>query len=78
MEAHAEFFNSVEDIARAKAEIFEGMSKGGIVLLNMDNPHFGLLSQIAREHSLTVYGFGSSEGADFHLLSWKGETEKSE
>ena len=77
VEAHAEFFNSVEDIARAKAEIFEGMAKGGIVLLNQDNPHFKLLSQIAHEHALTVYGFGSSEYADFRLLSWEGEAEKS-
>lgn len=78
VEAHAEFFNSVEDIARAKAEIFEGMTKGGIVLLNRDNPHFGLLSQIAHENALTVYGFGESEFADFRLLSWEGEAEKSE
>jgi len=29
VEAHTEFFNSVEEIARAKAEIFEGMTRGG-------------------------------------------------
>ncbi len=77
VEAHAAFFDSVEDIARAKAEIFEGMETGGFVILNQDNPHFQLLSQMAQEHSLKVYGFGKSENANFRLLSWEGEAEKS-
>jgi len=78
VEAHTEFFNSVEDIARAKAEVFEGMRKGSVVILNCDNPHFELLSQLAQEHALSVYGFGESENADFRLFSWKGEADKSE
>lgn len=77
VEAHAEFFDSVEDIARAKAEIFEGMEKGGVAILNRDNPYFDLLSQIAQEQGLTIYGFGKSEKADFKLLSWQGEAERS-
>jgi len=77
VEAHAAFFNSVEDIARAKAEIFEGMETGGVAILNRDNPHFDLLSQLAKDHSLKVYGFGKSENANFRLLSWVGESEKS-
>lgn len=77
VEAHAEFFESIEDIAHAKAEIFEGMTKGGLVLLNQDNPYFELLSSIAQDHELTVYGFGQSEKADFRLLSWEGTVHKS-
>jgi len=76
-EAHAEFFETIEDIARAKAEIFEGMSKGGLVILNQDNPYFELLSSIAQDHGLTVYGFGQSEKADFRLLSWEGTLHNS-
>ena len=36
---HLEFFDSVEDIARAKAEIFEGLEPGGAAVINRDNPH---------------------------------------
>ena len=37
---HLEFFDSVEDIARAKAEIFHGLEPGGAAVLNRDNPHY--------------------------------------
>lgn len=77
VEAHAEFFESTEDIARAKAEIFEGMAPGGMVLLNQDNPYFGLLSTLAHEHALKVYGFGQAEKADFRLLSWEASADNS-
>ncbi len=77
VECHIEFFNSEEDIARAKAEIFEGMNPGGAVLLNQDNAHFDLLSKLAQGYGLKVFRFGKSENADFRLLSWEGGAEKS-
>jgi UDP-N-acetylmuramoyl-tripeptide--D-alanyl-D-alanine ligase len=77
VECHFEFFKSVEDIARAKAEIFEGMVRDGVALLNRDNVHFDLLSKLAQEHGLKVFSCGKSEKADFHLLSWEGEAERS-
>jgi UDP-N-acetylmuramoyl-tripeptide--D-alanyl-D-alanine ligase len=77
VECHIEFFQSEEDIARAKAEIYEGMDEGGSVLLNQDNPHFELLSKLARAHKLKVFSFGRSEKADFRLVSYKGDGEKS-
>ncbi|MBS0272062.1 MAG: UDP-N-acetylmuramoyl-tripeptide--D-alanyl-D-alanine ligase [Proteobacteria bacterium] len=77
VECHIEFFKSEEDIAHAKAEIFEGMDKGGAVLLNRDNPHFDLLANLARERGLQIKGFGKSEKADFRLVSWRGEAERS-
>lgn len=77
VECHIEFFKSEEDIARAKAEIFEGMERGASVLLNQDNPHFSLLSELAHEYGLKVYGFGESTEADFRLISYKGEPERS-
>lgn len=77
LEAHIEFFNSVQEIAEAKAEIFEGMVEGGAVILNQDNSYYGFLSKRARDCNLHVHGFGKSENADFRLLSWEGEAEKS-
>lgn len=78
VEAHAEFFDSTEEIARAKSEIFEGMVKEGSVILNQDNPYFGFLSLRAQQHDLRTYGFGTSERADFRLLSWECTAEKSD
>ena len=78
VEAHAEFFKTEEDIARAKAEIFEGMDEGASVILNHDNPHFSLLSQLASEKGLTIYAFGKAQRADFKLISFEGMGEKSQ
>ncbi len=41
---HIEFFNSVADIADAKAEIFDGMQTGGYAVLPADNEHFDRLA----------------------------------
>ena len=43
---HLEFFASVDDIARAKAEIFSGVEPGGAALINRDNPHYALLARL--------------------------------
>ncbi len=67
VESHIEFFNSLEDIAFAKAEIFEGLKEGGAVILNKDNSFFDLLKKLAQERKLTVYSFGKHEDADFRL-----------
>src|SRR3546814_3714838 len=38
--AHLEFFGTVEAIADAKAEIFEGMPPAGVAILNRDNAQY--------------------------------------
>jgi UDP-N-acetylmuramyl pentapeptide synthase len=77
VEAHLQFFKSVEDIALAKAEIFEGMAKGGAVILNKDDAFYGLLSKRAEERGLKIFGFGKDENADFRLISYEIQPEKS-
>ena len=42
---HLEFFPSVEAIADAKAEIFQGIEPGGAAVINRDNPHFAPLAE---------------------------------
>ena len=42
---HLEFFPSVEAIADAKAEIFQGIEPGGVAVINRDNPHFARLQE---------------------------------
>lgn len=62
--AHLEFFPSVEAIADAKAEIFEGLEPGGLAILNRDNPYFGRLAAAARDRGVAILSFGEHEKAD--------------
>ena len=68
---HLEHFaDGLAGIARAKAEIFSGVVKGGLAVINRDTPHFELLAALAREsparHILT---FGAADDADARLVS---------
>ena len=65
--AHLEFFASVEAIADAKAEIFEGVEPGGLAILNRDNPHFAHLAAAARGRGVAILSFGEHEQADARL-----------
>jgi UDP-N-acetylmuramoyl-tripeptide--D-alanyl-D-alanine ligase len=65
---HLEFFNSVEEIADAKAEIFAGLKAGGTAILNRDNPHFARLKAVAEKvPNVRLLSFGADEAADIHL-----------
>jgi UDP-N-acetylmuramoyl-tripeptide--D-alanyl-D-alanine ligase len=68
---HLEFFDSVEDIARAKAEIFDGLSRDGTAVLNRDNPYFDFLVEEAASRAVTrIVSFGAHENADVRLVSY--------
>lgn len=69
--AHLEFFASVDAIADAKAEIFEGLNPNGVAVLNRDNPQHARLAAAARAHGLThVWSFGSQDDAEARLLDF--------
>jgi len=57
--AHLGFFPSVEAIADAKAEIFQGMPHDGVAVLNRDVPQFERLAAAARACGVTrILSFG--------------------
>ncbi len=67
---HLEFFDSVEQIAEAKAEIFHGLEAGGTAILNRDNPHFDLLNRRAQDAGAgRIMTFGGHGDADARLVS---------
>src|SRR5690606_27257176 len=69
---HLAHFDSVEDIARAKAEIFPGVEKDGAAIINRDNPHFELLAGLARAAGVErVVGFGEHPQSDVRLETVK-------
>ncbi|MCI5049162.1 MAG: UDP-N-acetylmuramoyl-tripeptide--D-alanyl-D-alanine ligase [Rickettsiales bacterium] len=68
---HLEFFESVEAIADAKCEIFEGMHESGVALINYDNPHFERMQRRAVAMGLDrVLSFGASDDALCQLIQY--------
>ena len=68
--AHIAFFDSVAEIAEAKAEIFEGMAHGGVAVLNRDNPLFIVLVERAEQAGLTdIIPFGRHPEAEARLIA---------
>ena len=65
---HIEFFNSLADIADAKAEIFEGLEQGGGAILPQGNEQFERLAAHARHHGATVVPFGEQAEGGAQLL----------
>ncbi|MCP1199706.1 UDP-N-acetylmuramoylalanyl-D-glutamyl-2,6-diaminopimelate--D-alanyl-D-alanine ligase [Notoacmeibacter sp. MSK16QG-6] len=69
--AHIGHFSSIEEIARAKAEIFEGVVTGGTALLNRDDERFALLEDLARQAGVDhVLGFGEHPRSAFQLREY--------
>jgi UDP-N-acetylmuramoyl-tripeptide--D-alanyl-D-alanine ligase len=67
--AHTEFFPSVEAVADAKAEIFDGLVDGGTVVVNRDNPHFDRLVHAAKARAVeNILSFGANSSADARLV----------
>lgn len=68
---HLEFFDDVEAIAEAKAEIFEGLTPSGSVILNGDNNYGGLLKSIAVNAGISrILTFGEKSEADIRLTDF--------
>ena len=63
---HLAQFSSVEEIADAKAEIFEGLLSGGAAIIKLDNPHFDRLRVRAQAQSAKVISFGIDDRAEVH------------
>ncbi|QKT04963.1 UDP-N-acetylmuramoyl-tripeptide--D-alanyl-D-alanine ligase [Ectothiorhodospiraceae bacterium 2226] len=72
--AHLEGFGSIEGVAQAKAEIYEGLPARGTAIVNHDDRYSGLWRRLnAGRRMLT---FGLNEGADV-TASWRAVDEGS-
>jgi UDP-N-acetylmuramoyl-tripeptide--D-alanyl-D-alanine ligase len=70
-EAHLGQFRNLDEIARAKAEVFEGIEPGGYAILNRDDPRSKLLGKLAREAGVAhVVGFGENPRSHFKLVGF--------
>lgn len=66
--AHIENLGSIEAIADAKAEIFEGLVEGGTAVIPADSPQYDQLHAAAIARGVKVVSFGSAAHADVRLL----------
>lgn len=75
---HLEFFDSVEGIATAKAEVFDGLIEGGTAVLNRDNPHYLFLKKNASAKGVkNIVTFGQGQDANLRLDEYKESLEYS-
>ncbi|MFT5159392.1 MAG: UDP-N-acetylmuramoyl-tripeptide--D-alanyl-D-alanine ligase [Paracoccaceae bacterium] len=65
--AHMAAFSSVEDIAHAKAEVFDGLEPGGTAILNLDIDTFDVLAIAAANRTAEILTFGANKAADYML-----------
>ncbi|MFZ1416607.1 MAG: UDP-N-acetylmuramoyl-tripeptide--D-alanyl-D-alanine ligase [Defluviicoccus sp.] len=67
--AHCGHFPSLAAIADAKAEIFAGVTSGGVAVLNHDTPFYDRMAAAARGRRLDVLSFGRDASAAVRLVS---------
>ncbi|WP_236870551.1 UDP-N-acetylmuramoyl-tripeptide--D-alanyl-D-alanine ligase [Candidatus Bandiella numerosa] len=64
---HLEFFNSIEEIAYAKSEIFENIAPSGFGILNTNSNHFEIQNNQAKEYGVKICTFGKNSKADCYI-----------
>jgi len=70
--AHFKNFNTLKDIAKAKAEIINNIVEGGNIILSKDDKFFNFLSNQAKKKGINVISFSSKKKADIFLLELEG------
>jgi UDP-N-acetylmuramoyl-tripeptide--D-alanyl-D-alanine ligase len=64
--AHLEFFDSVDSIAKAKAELVYGLKSGGVAVLNADDDRVAGMSRLRAD--IERVWFGIDRGADISAV----------
>ena len=55
-EAHLEGFGSIENTAKAKGEIFQGLVKSGTAIINADDDFYNYFKDITNEYNVVSFG----------------------
>lgn len=72
--AHVEFFDSIEEVARAKRELIESLPPDGTAVLNADDPR---VADFRKVHPGPAVTFGFSESADVRAAAFERTPEGS-
>ena len=70
-EAHFKNFNTLKDIAKAKSEIINNISKDGNLILNKDDKFFSFLSNKAKENEINITSFSIKKKSDIYFMDIK-------
>jgi UDP-N-acetylmuramoyl-tripeptide--D-alanyl-D-alanine ligase len=62
--AHAGGFGGIEATFQAKSELVRALRRGGVAVLNADDPRVAAMAPIAADHEVSVRWFGRGSGAD--------------
>ncbi|OIP18911.1 MAG: UDP-N-acetylmuramoyl-tripeptide--D-alanyl-D-alanine ligase [Betaproteobacteria bacterium CG2_30_59_46] len=75
--AHLAGLGTVEAVARAKGEIFQGLAANGAAVINADDPHAALWQELAAGHRIIRFGLEQPAelSASFELQSFGSEIE---
>lgn len=57
--AHLEGFGSIENTAKAKGEIFKGLTKSGTAIINADDHFFEYFKEITSNYNVLSFGFNN-------------------
>lgn len=63
-ESHLEGFGSIEGVAKAKGEIFQGLPQGGVAIINMDSNGMPLWESILQEKQVVTFSV-NNPSADY-------------
>ena len=77
-QAHLEGFGSYENIVQAKGEIIEGVTAGGLVVLNHDDPAFDQWRTRAHNRRVVSVTRHGQPGADYSALIKQPQAQKPE
>jgi len=72
MPAHLQGFGTVEDVARAKGEILDGLEAGDVAIINADQPWAEQWRKRAGEATVLDFGFSSSAAITAQAIETRG------
>lgn len=75
-EAHMEALGSLENTAKIKASLLQGLSADGIAIINIDTTHSDKLISVAYDNTDNVITYGESSDADLSLTEYDPEKKE--
>jgi len=73
--AHLEGFGSLENTAKAKGEIFQGLSKTGTAIINADDQFSDYFKEITNKHNVLSFGLNNTDENKADVTcQWKSGT----
>lgn len=76
---HIELLGSLENIARAKSEIFNSMEESGTAIINGDISTIEIVKNaISSKHIKNVYTYGKNQRNDAYIVDYKQENDHSD